>query len=151
PPIEGDENHIALSVPEFRVRQAGGAFAMYWEAHGLFYGVGREIELWQRAGLVVVVSGSRAHFERVLATAADIAPILVTCAPDVLARRLAQRGRESEQAIAERLHRSRAVPLSHPALVTIDNSGSVEQAGERLVALLRDAARRAQPAGTSSS
>jgi ribose 1,5-bisphosphokinase len=141
PPIAGDENHIALSVPEFRARKARGLFAMDWEAHGLLYGIGCEIEAWRRAGVVVVVSGSRGHFEQALTTVSEVVPVLVTCAPTVLAQRLALRGRDSEAAIAERLRRNPAPALSHPALVTLDNSGAVEVAGDRLVALLRRAAR----------
>jgi ribose 1,5-bisphosphokinase len=144
PPVAGDENHVALSVPEFRVRKARGLFAMAWEAHGMLYGIGHETETWRRSGLVVVVSGSRAYFEQALATTADVMPVMVTCAPEVLARRLAQRGRESEAAIADRLRRNPAPALSHPALITLDNSGAVAEAGDRLVALLRKLAQHAQ-------
>jgi len=140
PPVAGDENHVALSVPEFRVRKAHGAFAMDWEAHGMHYGIGCEIEAWRRAGLVVVVSGSRQHFEQAAAGAPDVVPVMVTCAPEVLARRLAQRGRESEAEIAERLTRKPTPALAHPALVTLDNSGAVEVAGDKLIALLRELA-----------
>jgi ribose 1,5-bisphosphokinase len=139
PPIAGDENHIALTLAEFHARRAQGLFVMDWEAHGLFYAIGREIEAWRQAGLVVVVSGSRAHFEQALAKSAAVMPVVVTCAPETLAKRLAQRGRESEAAIAERLKRNPAPALAHPALVTIDNSGAVEQAGEQFIALLRGA------------
>jgi ribose 1,5-bisphosphokinase len=140
PPTAGDENHVALTLAEFHARRAQGLFVMDWEAHGLFYAIGREIEAWREAGLVVVVSGSRAHFEQALACSAAILPVVVSCAPDVLARRLAQRGRESEAAITDRLRRNPAPALTHPALVTLDNSGAVEEAGDKLVALLRGAA-----------
>src|SRR6185503_4416440 len=100
----------------------------------------REVEAWRQAGLLVVVSGSRRHFERTLAKSPAVLPVVVTCATEILAHRLAQRGRESEAAIAERLKRSPPLPLAHPALATIDNSGAVEDAGDRLVELLRSAA-----------
>lgn len=135
PPSPDDENHVALTPWEFAMRKSRGLFAMHWDAHGLSYGIGIEIEAWRRAGLVVVVSGSRAHFDRELAAAPDVTPLLITCAPDVLAKRLLARGRETAEQIAGRLGRAPAPPL-HPALVTIDNSGPLEQAGERLVALL---------------
>ena len=142
PPTAGDENHIALTLAEFHARRAHGLFVMDWEAHGLFYAIGREIEAWRQAGLVVVVSGSRQHFEQALARSPAVMPVVVTCAPEILAKRLAQRGRESETAIADRLRRDPAPALAHPSLVMIDNSGAVEDAGERFVAVLRDAARR---------
>jgi ribose 1,5-bisphosphokinase len=143
PPTSGDENHVALTLAEFHARRAHGLFVMEWEAHGLSYAIGREIEAWRQAGLLVVVSGSRAHFEQALAKSPVVMPVVVTCAPEILAHRLAQRGRESEAAIAERLRRNPAPALSHPRLVTLDNSGPVEYAGERFVGLLRDAAIRA--------
>jgi ribose 1,5-bisphosphokinase len=143
PPVPNDENYIALSEAEYRVRKAHGLFAMDWAAHDLLYGIGCEIEAWRRAGLAVVVSGSRQHFEQALMTAKDVVPVVITCAPEILARRLAQRGRESEDAIAERLRRNPAPALAHPGLVTLDNSGAVGVAGEELVALLREAARTA--------
>jgi ribose 1,5-bisphosphokinase len=141
PPVAGDENHVALTLAEFHARRAHGLFVMDWEAHGLFYAIGREVEAWRQAGLVVVVSGSRAHFERALAGSAAVVPVVVTASPDVLAHRLAQRGRESEEAIAARLRRDPTPALAHPGLLTLDNSGAVEAAGERLVALLRGAAK----------
>jgi ribose 1,5-bisphosphokinase len=140
PPAPNDENHVALSPAEFALRKARGLFAMHWEAHGLFYGIGLEIETWRRTGLVVVVSGSRTHFDAHLAGSQDVTPLLITCAPDVLAKRLLARGRETAEAIAERLSRATSAP-AHPALVTIDNSGPIDQAGERLVALLAAAAK----------
>lgn len=140
-PRPGDENHVALTPPEFALRKARGLFAMQWDAHGLSYGIGIEVEAWRRAGLVVVVSGSRAYFDRELAAAPDVVPLLITCAPDVLAKRLLMRGRETAEQIAERLGRA-PPPPAHPALVTIDNSGPLEQAGERLVALLGSLAGR---------
>ncbi len=138
-PVPNDENHVALTPAEFALRKTRGLFAMHWEAHGLSYGIGIEIETWRRAGLIVVVSGSRAHFDDQLAESRDVTPLLITCAPDVLAKRLLARGRETAEAISERLGRTTAAP-AHPAMVAIDNSGPIEQAGERLVALLSSAA-----------
>ena len=41
----GHENFIALSEQEFALRARLGLFAFDWQAHGLRYGVSREIEL----------------------------------------------------------------------------------------------------------
>jgi ribose 1,5-bisphosphokinase len=113
PPALNDENHVALTPAEFALRKARGLFAMHWQAHGLFYGIGIEVESWRRAGLVVVVSGSRAHFDAHLAAAEGVTPVLVTCAADILAKRLLARGRETAQQISERLDRAPAPP-THP-------------------------------------
>jgi ribose 1,5-bisphosphokinase len=140
PPTPDDENHIALSETEFDLRHARGLFAMSWTAHGLRYGIGAEIAPWREAGLVVVVSGSRDHFQQALGSAADVIPVVVTANPVTIAARLAARGREDERAIAARLGRGKAFSISHEALVTIDNSGPVERAGEQLTELLIAAA-----------
>jgi ribose 1,5-bisphosphokinase PhnN len=53
---------VALSDAEFDARRAAGLFAFDWAAHGFRYAIGAEIDLWRKAGLVVVVSGSREHY-----------------------------------------------------------------------------------------
>lgn len=136
PPTPGDENHIALTESEFAARAARNLFAMHWRAHGHRYGIGIEIERWRGAGCLVVVSGSRAHFEQELAATPGIVPVVITSDPAVLARRLAGRARDDAQAVTKRLQRGAAHQVEHPALVTIDNSGTVAQAGERLVQVL---------------
>src|SRR5688500_10000865 len=50
PSTSGDENHVALTLAEFHARRAHGLFIMEWEAHGLSYAIGREIEAWRQAG-----------------------------------------------------------------------------------------------------
>ena len=56
PAESGGENHIALTMAEFMLRERHGLFAMTWESHGYRYGVGIEIDRWLAAGLTVVVS-----------------------------------------------------------------------------------------------
>jgi ribose 1,5-bisphosphokinase len=136
PPTPGDENHIALTQAEFAARKARSLFAMEWQAHGFSYGIGIEIERWREAGCLVVVSGSREHFEQRLATADGILPVLVTSDPAAIAQRLAGRGRDDGDAVRQRLERGAALRIDHSALVTIENSGTVAQAGDRLVAVL---------------
>jgi ribose 1,5-bisphosphokinase len=136
PPTPGDENHVALSASEFAARRAHNLFAMHWEAHGLQYGIGIEIERWREAGCLVVVSGSREHFEQELAAAAGVIPVVITSDPPILARRLMRRARDDAHAVTKRLERGAALRIDHPALVTIDNSGTIAQAGDRLVAVL---------------
>jgi ribose 1,5-bisphosphokinase len=86
PPTPGDENHIALSEPEFDLRRSRGLFAMDWRAHGLRYGIGIEIDLWRKAGFVVVVSGSRAHFAVSLETSENVVPVLITATASMAKR-----------------------------------------------------------------
>jgi len=132
----GGENHVALSRAEFALRRAHGLFAFHWQAHGNDYGIGREIDAWRAAGLTVVVSGSREHYEKVAGNDPGLHPVLITAALDKLRARLSARGRETADAAASRLARSDAYTVSDSRLVTIVNDGTLEAAAEALVKLL---------------
>lgn len=145
PADAGGEDHRPISVAAFqRMRQAGG-FALWWEAHGLLYGVPVTIEAALAEGCVVVANLSRT----VLVEAASRYPtrILNITAPwPVLAARLAARGRETPADIAARLARQ-APLLAGLAVETVLNNGSVEQGVDRVIAVLSRAAADARPAG----
>ena len=132
----GGENHIALSRAEFAVRRAHGLFAYHWHAHGNDYGVGREIHDWRAAGMTVVVSGSRDHFQRAGGLDSLARPVLITASPERLQQRLASRGRESALEAAERLDRADAYAIDDPRLVTIVNDGALDDAARAFVTLL---------------
>lgn len=119
-----------------------GFFALEWSSHGFRYGVGVEIDAWLAAGSVVVVSGSRAHLPAALERYPQMCVVHIDAAPHVLAERLATRGRETADEIRARLARSVrwAVP-DGIALTAIDNSGTLDDAGRVLVALLEGLAR----------
>ena len=138
PPIAGDENFVSLSEREFEVRLP--LLAFHWRAHGHRYGVGMEVEHWRNLGHAVVVSGSRAHFSDFLAADPNVTPVLITATPALLAKRLAGRNREDKKNIAERLLRGATLDVTHPNLERVENSGNVEEAGERLVAIIRNCA-----------
>jgi ribose 1,5-bisphosphokinase len=138
PARAGGENHVALEPWEFALRRERGAFALHWEANGLHYGLGLEIDAWLRAGLVVVANGSRAALGRAGARWPGLVPVLIRAAPQVLEARLLARGREDAAAVRARVARAAAQdPAALPGLAVIANDGPLEQAGERLLALLR--------------
>ncbi|HAU5562467.1 ribonucleoside-triphosphate reductase [Pantoea sp. BL1] len=124
PADAGGENHVALSEAEFRRRQAMGLFAISWQAHGLYYGLGEEIDHWLARGLNVLVNGSRLHLpivEQHYGT--QLLPLVLHVSPAVLEMRLRQRGRESEGEIRQRLARaSEPLPAHcHP----LNNDGAL--------------------------
>jgi ribose 1,5-bisphosphokinase len=136
PPRLDAENHIALSEAEFATRRRAGWFALSWHSHGLDYGVGREIDLWLASGAAVLVNGSRAYLAEAVARYPDLLPILVTASPEIRRTRLLARERESAREIAARLDRRIDAMPDHPRLVTIDNSGALENAGATLLVSL---------------
>ena len=136
PPSDDIENYISLSPGEFALREARGLLACDWAAYGIRYGIGIEIAAWQAAGLLTVVDGSRAHFIANTGNLEGVIPVLITASAVELRRRLRARGREDAQGIERRLQRATEFVPIHPPLVTIDNSGPLERAGEALTALL---------------
>jgi ribose 1,5-bisphosphokinase len=133
PPETSGENHVALSEAEFALRRAHGLFAFHWQAHGNHYGIGREIHAWRKAGLSVVVSGSREHFLNVAGVDPDTYPVLITAPAERLRERLAARGREDAAGAARRLERSDAYDVHDPRLITISNDGPLDEAAAALV------------------
>lgn len=134
----GAEDHEPLTRAAFLARREAGGFALWWEAHGLLYGIPRDIEAALAAGRVVVANLSRG----VLADAAERYPLLVleiTAPAPVLAARLAARGREDAATIAGRL--ARAAPLPPGLRVRrVVNDGTVAEGAAAVVAVLREAA-----------
>jgi ribose 1,5-bisphosphokinase len=136
PANSGGENHVALSPAEFALRHAHGLFAFHWQAHGNDYGIGQEIHAWRRAGLAVVVSGSREHFRQMKDIDKDTVPVLITAPAGRLQERLQKRGREDAVATAERLQRAVAQDLDLAGMITIVNDGALDEAAEAFVRLL---------------
>jgi ribose 1,5-bisphosphokinase len=134
---EDIENYVALSRAEFALRKAHALFAFDWTAYGYRYGIGAEIEDWLEAGLSVVVDGSRAHFAANPALRARAVPVHIVASHEELRRRLIARRRESMEAIERRLRRAARLAPVHPRLVTIDNSGPLEHAGDAFAHLLK--------------
>lgn len=135
------ENYIALSQAEFALRKARNLLAFDWDAYGFNYGVGIEIKSWLASGLAVVIDGSRAHFSRHDREIAGVVPVLITAGRDELRRRLTARDRENVEAIEQRLERADKFVPADLSLVTLDNSGPVERAGEAFAAILTDQVR----------
>lgn len=137
PPFVGDENFVSLSESEFAARRAAGLFAFEWRARDVAYGIGQEIQLWRAAGLTVVVSGSRADFLTGAPTRAAAIPVLIDAARDVIAARLASRGRESAAQISARMARADDFDIGSPDLIRIDNSGLLASAVQAFIGALR--------------
>lgn len=139
PRADSGENAVYLDETAFAVRQKLGLFAMHWQSHGLHYGIGIEIEAWMQAGAVVVVNGSRQHLAQAHQRYPQLCAVEIQVPPEVLAARLAGRGRESVEDIAARLARGQRrfdiPPGCH--VETVDNSDVVTEAVAALASLVR--------------
>ncbi len=138
PASAGGEDHEPLDRDGFQRRRDAGGFALWWEAHGLLYGIPSGIEADLFAGRCVVANLSRGA----LAEADARYPLLVleiTAPPSLCAARLAARGREDPDRIAERLAREAPLPPSLRVRRVV-NDGPPEAGVAQVAAVLLDAA-----------
>ena len=105
PPGKPGEDYDSCTPPEFEARRERGEFLVTWDAHGLQYGLPRTLLTDQQAGKHIIANGSRAIAQELKALVPNLVFVEVTAPIDVLAKRIAQRGRETEQEIRERLAR----------------------------------------------
>jgi phosphonate metabolism protein PhnN/1,5-bisphosphokinase (PRPP-forming) len=147
PPEAGGEHHDAMERLAFEARRDAGGFALWWEAHGLLYGIPRDIETDIANGRAVVANLSRG----VLAEAAARYPLRVlhiTAPVATLAARLGARGRESAADIAARLGREAPMPDGLD-VETVSNDADVASGVARVLAALSRAAAAARRSGTA--
>ena len=126
-PDLGGEEYTAMSPHTFADAAARGAFALHWQAHGLSYGIPAATLDAVRSGQDCLANLSRAA----LPEAARIFPALVVlnikASADVLAARLAARGRETPEDIAARLSQMvKPLPLGLN-IITVSNDGALAE------------------------
>jgi ribose 1,5-bisphosphokinase len=138
PADAGDEAHEAVTEAAFAAR----TFALAWQAHGLRYGIPADIAADLGAGRVVVANVSRGVITEAAARF-PVRVIEVNAPPEVLAARLATRGREDVADVAARLARTVAIP-DGVLVETVMNNATVEDGVARFLAALNRAAETAQ-------
>jgi ribose 1,5-bisphosphokinase len=129
------EDHDSLNEAEFADGLAGKRFALAWRAHGHGYAVPLSALTAVRNGAIAVCNLSRgavAEAERVFGS---VVAVLVTAPAEVIATRLAARGRESFATIEARLKREAEQSDFSPAHGIV-NDGPVAAAGAALVAII---------------
>jgi thymidine phosphorylase len=134
------EDHEAATDEAFDTREAKGDFLITWGAHGLRYGLPAELKRLVEAGRNVIANGSRATIAALAARLPRFVVVEVTAPPEVLAARIAGRGRESGEAIEKRLSRTVEPRPEGIRAATICNDQSVEIGIERFVAAVEAAA-----------
>lgn len=145
PEAAGGEAFDGVTDAEFDRRRDAGAFLVHWCAHGLRYGIPAGIGDVLNSGRPALFNGSRAALAQVTRVVPDLRVILVTADPEVLARRLGARGRETPRQVAARLRRADTALPPGLDVTEIDNSGPLD----RSVAALLRALDTPHPAGSA--
>ncbi len=132
----GGEDFDGVDAKTFQQMQGRGDFALSWMAHGLHYGIPSAIRLSLASGNDLLVNLSRSVLEEAGQKFPGLITISLTARPEVLATRLAQRGREDKADIARRLGRANFALPGSVSATEIDNSGALDATVNRALAVL---------------
>lgn len=131
------EAHIETTPDAFAVAKAAGEFSLSWQAHDLDYGISRSVESDLRARRCVVANVSRSVLDDARSRYNALCIVNITAPPEILAERIARRGREDAEAIRKRLERATQYAPVGDDVVTLENVGALEDAVLSFEALLR--------------
>lgn len=137
-PPDATEASRAVDAAELELLVRAGATALAWQAHGLGYAVPAALDEDIANGRVAVVNVSRQIVPDALAKYARVTVVFVTAPREILAERIAGRGREAGADIAGRLDRATEALPAAPSLVMIQNVGDPEIGTDRLVEVIAD-------------
>lgn len=134
-PASDAEDHYTLDDSAFDRAVTIHAFAFWWQAHGLKYGIPRGIDDDIRAGRTIICNVSRGIIQDVREKYAEVDIVLITAPAAVLAARLAGRSRASDGSLEERLRRNDAFS-DFAADYVVENTGSPATAIEAFMAII---------------
>ena len=136
-PAQPTSDHDAVSEHDFLQLQKSGGLRWCWQAHGFHYGISQHYASHVSAGGIVVINGSRSHVDG-LPASPDVKRVEITASPEKIEARLAQRGRDTQQEVLQRLARNASLQETNTAKVdlSINNDGELTEAGEILAAYL---------------
>lgn len=123
-PSDPNERHRVVTITEFERVRVDGGFALWWQAHGLHYGVPISIDADLAAGRMIVCNASRTIIADVRRRYSATAVIEITAARDERLARLNARAREETSEIERRLDRHVAMSDADGADIVIENSGA---------------------------
>jgi phosphonate metabolism protein PhnN/1,5-bisphosphokinase (PRPP-forming) len=133
------EDHDSLDPVAFEAARREGKFALSWGAHGLFYGITAESLAPVAAGAIAVINVSRGIIATAEAIDCRITVLSIVCRPELLAERIAKRGRESEADILARLNREAPIRTTTARLVEVVNETHPEDIRAAVIAAIRSA------------
>lgn len=130
------EAHDSLTVEEFVAAEAQGRFALSWQAHGLHYGIPVSLLDELESGRTAAVNVSRAIIAEAASRFPTLAVLNVTAPAEIIAARLARRGREAPADIAARIARDAPRLDDRIETVTIVNDTTLEAAARAFTSAL---------------
>ncbi len=120
------EDHDTISRDAFDAMVSAGDVALAWSAHDLGYIIPASCDEIIHDGGMVIANGSRRAVPDALAKYENVSVLLITAPVEVLAERLASRGRETQAEIKKRLQQADLEVSGVDGVVRIENTGTIE-------------------------
>ena len=136
PADAGGEAHEPITWQAFEAACRTGGFLLHWRANGLGYGISTRYREDLAVGRTLVANVSRTVIGEAARRFTALDVVSVSASPEVLARRLAARARETAEEIASRLRRAALELPTNVPVTTILNDGALEDAATAFVRLL---------------
>ena len=136
PQVIGAEDSETMAPGAFAAAMAAGAFALAWRAHGFRYGIPMSIEAALGHGRHVIINVSRSVISEARQRYQPLRIVEVWAPPEVLAERLAARGRETGTEIDQRLARASSATVEGLDVTRIDTTGPVAESLEKFLKIL---------------
>jgi phosphonate metabolism protein PhnN/1,5-bisphosphokinase (PRPP-forming) len=136
PQVIGAEDSETMAPGAFAAAMAAGAFALAWRAHGFRYGIPMSIEAALGHGRHVIINVSRSVISEARQRYQPLRIVEVWAPPEVLAERLAARGRETGTEIDQRLARASSATVEGPDVTRIETTGPVAESLEKFLKIL---------------
>jgi thymidine phosphorylase len=134
------EDHESATEEDFARSVALGNFLISWNAHGLRYGLPASLMVALENGRNVIANGSRAVIVELAERVPRLVVVEVVAPPELLAARIAGRGRETGAAIDQRVARNVAQWPPSVKTVTVRNDGTIAVGVARFLAALESCA-----------
>lgn len=130
------EEHDSIDHAAFERGFGAGEFALAWRAHGHGYAIPRHCLAEAAAGRLIICNVSRMVVETARERLLNVAVVEITAPREILAARLAWRGRGDDADLGARLERSREIPPV-AADLTIVNDRTPQDGARLLVDFLQ--------------
>lgn len=126
-PDLGGEDYRPMDPQTFADAAERGAFALHWAAHGLSYGIPMQVLTDVRAGQQCLANLSRSALVQATEVFPSLIVLSITANAEILAERLAARGRETPEDIVRRLQQADKPLPTGLDVVTISNDGALDE------------------------
>lgn len=136
PSDAGGEEFDGVDERTFDQMLAEEAFALHWGAHGLRYGIPKQVDCILGSGTDVLANLSRRMLGDAQRRFGRTAVLALSATPETLRARLVARGRETADQIDQRVAVAQYALPSGIVAVNIDNSGPLDQTVARALTAL---------------